>query len=713
MNNFTLQDVAGSVVGVVAFALVLYAPGYVLGYAANLFGFRRMNAREQAAWAIAYSFALTPWAGYLLAKFAGLNAACVLAMGLACVWGVLAWRDRRKLVWTPQATLVACAAAVWAGFAILSLVDWQVGHRLYFSVVLDDQGYRAAFTDAVLRTGVPPANPLYFPGHAQPMRYYYYWYVVCAMVARIGQVSARQAFIASSVWAGFGMAAVLGLFVRHFLGVVEGARRQMWIAVGLLAVTGADLLPAVGAWFAGGRLNGDMEWWSNDQISSWADSLLWVPHHLAAMLCCVVAFLLLWMSRKAVAVWDRRWAVGLAAIAFASSFGLSVYVAFGFAVLMLAWMLRLVAGRARDVRLALQVAAAGALSAVLLAPYVLELAGAASRLQAGAAQPHLFAFSVRRMIDPGFLTGLPVLAGWNSAHPVVVDGAARLLLLLPGLALELGVYGAVLWLYARQRRAYAVDSAQRTALFLAGWGLVLVLFVRSTAVFGNNDFGYRAALVPQFFLLLLAMDLLGGWRSGRGAAAVRKTRWRTRWIYGLLALGVAGTVYQVVMLRAFLPLEARQPGGEFAQLPAQAYAVRTAFAELQRTDGTSGAVEFNPIDPAGGASADAVTPYTFYALTNLIDAGRQILSAEANCGSRYGGVPGPCVALESATQRLYAKPALNADAAREYCARFGAEYLAVGEMDPVWGDAQGWAATLPVAASAEGFKVMRCGAGVR
>ena len=41
MSNFTLQDVAGSAVAVVVFALALYVPGYVLGYAANLFGFRQ------------------------------------------------------------------------------------------------------------------------------------------------------------------------------------------------------------------------------------------------------------------------------------------------------------------------------------------------------------------------------------------------------------------------------------------------------------------------------------------------------------------------------------------------------------------------------------------------------------------------------------------------------------------------------------------------
>jgi hypothetical protein len=310
MTNFTLQDVAGSVVATAVFALVLYCPGYVLGYATDLFDFRRRSLGERMTWSIAYSFAVTPLVGYLIAKYAGLGVACWSLLLLALVWLALAWRERRGFAWSSSDTLTACVAGAWVFFVIVSLVDLQVGHKLYFSVVEDDQSYRVAFTNAVLRAGVPPINPLYFPGHGQPMRYYYFWYVVCAMVARIGHVSARQAFLASTVWAGFGMAAVLALYVRHFLETANDVRRRTWIAIGLLAVTGADLLPAVGALFAGTPLNGDMEWWSNDQISSWADSLLWVPHHVASLLCCLVGFCCsgcAGMLRTRAAGWALRW----------------------------------------------------------------------------------------------------------------------------------------------------------------------------------------------------------------------------------------------------------------------------------------------------------------------------------------------------------------------------------------------------------------------
>ena len=183
----------------------------------------------------------------------------------------------------------------------------------------------------------------------------------------------------------------------------------------------------------------------------------------------------------------------------------------------------------------------------------------------------------------------------------MLDQAARLLLLLPGLALELGFYGAVLWFYGRHRKSYSADGPQRTALYLAGCGLLLALFVRS-ADLGNNDFGYRVAMLPQFLLLVLAADLLGSWWIEGRNAVVLPTAGRRKLAYGLIALGIAGTVYQVVLLRVFIPLEAGRPDSGFASLPAQVFEARTAFAELNKVASRSAVVEFNPYDPHPGYS---------------------------------------------------------------------------------------------------------------
>lgn len=503
LQNYTFQDTVGGLIATLAFSVVLYAPGYVMAYAMDLFGFRSLSFVRRSAWAVACSFVLSPIAAHLVGRVLGLSGiSWMFALaGIAALGLLLAERRRTPGgAWRGPA-LLACG---WTVLVLLLLVDLQIGHRLYFSVVMADQSYRIAFTDAVVRTGVPPANPLYFAGALAPMRYYYFWYVLCAVVVRLAHVSAAQAFTASSVWAGFGLLATTALYTCYFF---DWSRRRRWVTLILLAISGADLIPALGQAILQPSLNGDTEWWSVDPIDSWPDSLLWVPHHVAGVLCCLLAFLLLWQGVRSQSRRTKQSAVLLAALAFASAFGLSVYVAFGFVLLMAAWLVsRLVLRSAGAGELWRQAGAAAVLSAGLLAPFLLELTreSQGSSASGGAAPPaHVFSLSVRRMIDSELLTGMPALAVWRSAHPVLLDQAIRLLLLLPGLAMELGVYGVVLvWLLRawQHRRGWLPDPAREAALFFTSAGLLMTMFL-SSAVITNNDFGYRAVMLPQFFLL--------------------------------------------------------------------------------------------------------------------------------------------------------------------------------------------------------------------
>jgi hypothetical protein len=701
-SNFTTQDVAGSLVAVLAFGLLLYAPGFLLGWATNLFGFRRRSFPEQSCWAVVASFGLTPIVAYLLGRLVGLAAFCWAAAVAGVCVALLLSLHRTPVHWSSRnKRLMAGLGVAWVAFVVMSLVEIQVGNRLYFSVAMFDQSYRVAFTDAVARTGVPPANPLYFPGHAASMRYYYFWYVLCAAAMRIAGVTARQAFIASSVWAGFGLVATIALYLRHFFSVVQGLLRQTLVAVGLLFVTGADLLPAVGSLFAQRALNGEMEWWSEDQISSWMDSLLWVPHHVASLICCLLSFLLLWRTREELNRTQRCIAVALAGGAFASAFGLSIYVAFGMALLMAAWGIRLMMCSPKAGRTCGRIGAAGCIAAVLLTPFVRELLVG----QGGGVSAHVFTLSVRRMIDPQLLTSLPVFATWHAVHPVVLDFGMRLLLLLPGLALELGFYGLALWFM----RSSLQEESVGTAIYLAICGLAMVTFIRS-AVIGNNDFGYRAALLPQFFLLLLGARLVGSRWTGGGEMLVPLTPLKRRAVVGLIVLGVAGTVYQAAMLRGFLPLEAARRDSGFAELPGEAFEAREAFAALRRVAPTDAVVQFNAVSSSSDPRGDVVPPSLFYERALIMDSGRQVLNAERNCAVEFGGDARPCAEIRSATRLLYAAGAPSAEWAETYCSRFGVGYLAVGHVDPAWGDSGGWVWNLPIVAAQPGFRILRCGA---
>lgn len=710
VQDFMLKDVLGSLVAVLAFSSLLYAPGYIAAYAVDLFGFRRLDFAARSLWAIACSFMLTPIAAYFVGRLFGLNG-IVCAM-ILCTTGfalLLLLRDGRGAWTANDRRITALLALGWIAFALLMLVEFQVGHRLYLSVVMADQSYRIAFTDAVVRTGIPPANPLYFSGAPAAMRYYYFWYVLCAAVVKFAHVTAQQSFIASTIWAGFGLFTTVKLYTSHFF---HWGRRQQWIAMGLLAVTGADLIPALGNAFGQPALNGDIEWWSVDPIDAWPDSLLWVPHHVASVLCCLLAFLFLWRTLEPISRRCRRIALAIAALACASAFGLSVYVAFGFALLIASWMVWIAVRQCPEHKAHCgRIATITALSAVALLPFLYELLRTMLQPSGTDAVPpqHLFTFSVRPMIDSGLLTDARPLAAWKQTHPLVLDQIIRLLLLVPGLAMELGLYGAALALILRSRRLREAmrDRAFDTSLFFTISGLILSLLL-SSSVISNNDFGYRAVMLPQFFLTLLTAQVLGAWWAPSDSAVVTPTPGKRRLLLGLLYLGLSGSLCGAVLLRAWQPYVEHVTPQRFGQLSQDAFQVREAFANLHRVARLDAVVSFRPIDPDPNRQNEVVTADELYQRMLVMDTGRQLLNAEGKCAVHFGGDASKCSAIQAATAALYATPAPSPEAARAYCSQFGVSYLVVSHHDPDWSQTTGWPVTLPVIARQPGLRILGC-----
>jgi hypothetical protein len=710
VQDFMVKDVLGSLLAVLAFSSLLYAPGYIVAHATNLFGFRRLDFAARSLWAVACSFMVMPIAAYFLGHIFGLN-------GVVCIMGVctltvplllLTGTGRADWSATDRRT-TALLVLGWTAFALLMLVEFQVGHKLYFSVVMADRSYRIAFTDAVVRTGIPPSNPLYFSGAPAAMRYYYFWYVLCAAVVKFAHVTAQQSFIASTIWAGFGLLATTKLYTMHFF---RWGRRQQWIALGLLAVTGADLIPALGNMLGQPSLNGDIEWWSVDPIDAWPDSLLWVPHHVASVLCCLLAFLFLWRTLEPISCRARRIALTLAALACASAFGLSVYVSFGFALLMASWMVWIAIRRYPGRReLWISSAISTAISAFALGPFLYELLCTMPKAYAADLCPpqHMFTFSVRRMIDSGLLTDTAIFTKLNHSHPVLLDQAIRLLLLVPGLAIELGLYGAALVLLLRSKRLSEAmqDHAFDTSLFFTISGLVMSLFI-SSSVISNNDFGYRAVMLPQFFLTLLTAQVLAAWWAPSQQAVIVPTPGNRRLLYGLFYLGIAGSLYGAVLLRAWQPYVEHFTARRFGQLSEDDFEIREAFAKLHSVAPRDAVVSFRPIDSEPDRQNEVMTPNEFYQRMLVMNAGRQFLNAEGKCAVHFGGDESKCQAIQTATAALYASPAPNADIARSYCSLFGVSYLILSHRDPNWSQAMGWPVKLPIVAAQPGFRIFRC-----
>jgi len=713
LHSFMLQDVFGSLLAVLAFAAVLYAPGYLLAYGTDLFQFRQMKFAERSLWAIACSFSVSPILAYLVGRTAGLTAIAWLFAACTIFTLLFLVQKSARQGWTRRDSIItALIVGGWSLFVLLMLVDFEIGHKLFFSVAMADESYRIAFISTVIRTGIPPANPLYYAGAPAPMHYYYFWYVLCASVVKLTHVSPRQAYIASCIWAGLGLLITVRLYATHFF---RWEHKQRWIALGLLLVTGADLVPALGQAILQPSLNGDIEWWSVDPIDAWPDSLLWVPHHVAAVLCCLLAFLILWRTLEPLSRRARQAAVAIAACACASAVGLSVYVAFGFALLMLSWLLWLLLKRNPVCKsLWPRSFATAALAAIILSPFLCEISGAVHSVGVtanGLPAPtgHLFILSVRRMIDSGLLTDLPLFASLNQSHPVLLDQTLRLLLLLPGLAMELGLFGAVLvfLVRAKRRRELPEDPARDTSLFFVLCGLIITMFL-SSSVISNNDFGYRAVMLPQFFLFLLAADLLGSWLAPGSTHVIAITPSRRRWLYSLLTLGVAGFVYGAFLLRAWLPMELTRPQNGFNDLPEDSYQVREAFAALDRVAPRNAVVNFNPVDRTIGQKTEVMTPDEYFQRMLVMDTGRQMLNAERICATHFGGNPSQCEEIKQATAQLYANPAPNADWTRKFCRRFGVQYLVVSHRDPAWESNTGWLTSLPVVEQEPSLRILQC-----
>ncbi len=694
-DNYTIQDIAGAIRGIAGFSLLLFVPGYVAAWALDLFRFREQSLPARAAWAVTLSFALSPILLSLASHLAGPNPLALVLCSLAAVYLVILIVEERKPRIAIDQYLAAILIFMVLGgvLVIVELVDLQLGNRIYLSVTVVDQAYRVGFTNSLTSGVVPPMNPFYHPGRAEPLRYYYFWYALCAICMKLAHVTARQALIASSVWAGWGLTALLALLIRHFLGVRDQVHRRILAAVLLLTVTGADLLPVLFFTLVRHRFTGELEWWSTDQIASWMDCILWVPNHTAALISCMTAFLLLWRTREGTSTQQRAAVICLAALAAASSFGLSIYVAAGFAMLMLAWMLRLLLWE-HEAALARRTALSAALAVLLLTPYLHEVIHAHSGTQTGTSTgpAHLLSLGVREFAAPSFFFQSPHFAGLRTAHPLLFLQGIRLLFLVPGYALELGFYGIVLVLFWSRR--HTLDLPRRTAVFFCVSGLLIISFIRS-GVIENNDFGYRAAMLPYLFLLLLGTDLLLEVRASSKGAPPKSARGRAPFALALsrrlLLLGVAGTAYQAFELRLFLPLQTAAHQPAVAGLPEAAYAARKAYGKLAFSTKTS----FD-----GPIQANTAGDNLYLHLVNMLYSERAtIVDAAPDCGTVFGGDPAPCAKIEQQIQTLFSTTGQTSGHARQACEAWGAHYLAAYHEDPAWKDQRSWVWTLPLAAT--------------
>jgi hypothetical protein len=686
--NYCGQDVLGILRALPFFSLVLFVPGYMAGVATDVFGFRRARIAERIALALVLSAAISPYLISILCRALSVPTVSSLFLSLGLFFlthAIMEWRRYRfrlphSIHWTTK--IFACMVAAWLLICVGSLADIQLGQKLYSTVAIYDHGVRSAFIASAQRTGAPPANPFFYPGTPVPSRYYYYWYVLCAIPAHISGETSRVTLYSSCFWGGSLLAAMIPLYLKHFLKRTSRLRVTALIGVGLLAVTGLDLLPMALLKF--GTRNSvpppDMEWWDPVQVSSWLDALIWVPLHVASLVACLVAFLLLWKMREA-SSWKQRFVLlALAALGFSSAAGLSVLVTLTFALFVIAWIASLLAHR--KFRDAFTFVLAGASSLCLSMFYLRDLVSIrVSSSGQGGERP--FSFALRKL--PYALSDVPAIIGHKS---VFATRAVYLLLVVFVLFIELGVYFVIGFYRADYdwNHRKSLSDADKALWTMALSGLFAMVFLRSTVIPGN-DLGVRGALLLQFVLLLWTAIYLSERipsYSITGTQTAGKPHTLTLVI--LIVLGAAGSGYQLWTLRTFAYFNEKSDWrsglGGVGEIPTgqQSFQIRSAYAALDRITDQKSVVQYNP-------ESTLRLFFLQYSAYQAVDA------MYSNCATTFGGSLSDCLRVQGVIKTVFdpgPSHSLSKSEVDDVCQSLGINFLVVSTKDPIWNNTSSW-----------------------
>ncbi|HYM06645.1 MAG TPA: hypothetical protein VEU11_08810 [Terriglobales bacterium] len=695
-ESFMLTDAIASSLAFFLFALIIFVPGYVAGWLLNSFGFRQRGLAARFAISVTLSIGLCPILSYLLWHWS--LRALWTAYGACWIsFLVLLFRERpmwliRPKVSKTMAALVAIVAG-WVVVGMFCLIDLQIGDRLYFPTVAYDYTLRTAVTSAIVRTGIPPETPFFFPGRPFVLHYHYFWFIPCSLVSQLGGtlVNPRHAVIAGTLWCGIGLMAIIPLYLRFFQakGPANIERRTLF-GIALLSVTGLDILPVLLIELITHRILANVEGW-NSPVTAWANAVLWVPHHVAGLIANLTGFLVIWNANRAHRGGNRILAGGLAGLLFASAVGLSIYVTIVFAAFLAIWITITVLNRRREE--AATICIGGTVAIALSIPYLLELARTPAPGKAGEA----FVFTVREFRIAEAL----IQTSWPD-KPWLVP-VVNLLSLPLNYFLELGfffVVGVLTW--KGLRRPSGLLRKDLCGFTMATTSILICTFLRSNVI-SNNDLGWRGFLVAQFVLLLWGAELLDeGLLAPLAPGSSVSPEWR-RLILALLALGVAGTLYEVCMVR-FYPLLSDAfniPRAGWLspdrKLGKRTYAVRQVYEGLKRSLPARAIVQHNPNAVPGDLS------YGLYA-------DHQAVAEGPECAVVFGGDPVLCNAIIRPINDLFQVPAvINASGVDKFCTDLSIDALVVKDTDKAWADKNSWVWKKQPVLANDYARAFRCG----
>ncbi len=526
------------------------------------------------------------------------------------------------------------AAALLALAPAAAIMPKFAADTVYFADAIFDHS-KIAIIDAMTREGLPPVNPI-FAGSGTPDRlvYYYLWHFSAAALALPLGASGWEADTGLTWFTAFAsLTLMMGLAVwlsRRSIAaawvMVLAAAASLWELLGWMFPIGLNrvVLPPIG-------------------MAGWLYQATWVPQHLAAASCVVVAVVL-------IARYAERQSAGLLVtlvLTIAAGFESSTYVGgvtFALGALVAVPILFVTSEPEQQRRFAVGMVVAAVLVACLVAPFVLDQLEIVK--VRGGGHPVVFGpyavfgpwspDSLRRLLDlPGFwLILLPI-----ELPASYVAGIIALAVLLRGARPAL------------EKRVLAAFAC------LGGAGLCVSWLLVST--FGdNNDLRLRA-IIPAAIVLIVA------------AAAGLTLMPRRIWIVGAALAGLVLSLPDTAKIIHGNVAGVLRPGGNgFAGSPELWDAVRRYAPPNAR-------VANNPLFLHELTEWPANISWALLADRSSCFAGRELALAFAPLP------PGRRDAIDEQFVRVFDGSVMPGDV-RDLATRFGCEVVVVVPQDGAW-----------------------------
>jgi hypothetical protein len=388
----------------------------------------------------------------------------------------------------------AIAAAILALVPALALLPKYSGVGVHLADPIFDHS-KIAIIDAMTRQGLPPVNPVFGEaGAAGRLVYYYLWHFSAAALALPLHISGWEADIGLTWFTAFASLCLM-------MGVAVWLSKKAAAAIVVVALAaGASLREVLSFVFGNYTLEPFLK--EPTGFAGWLFQSAWVPQHLMAASCAIVAMLLL------VEAVQRPTLNGLATLALVAVAGFesSTFVGgvtFAIAASVAAPFLFAAIEKQRRLAVAASLAAAAVVAIVFAAPFIRDQFGTVA---------------VRDGSSPIVIDHFEVLGEmFPQSFRRVLDLPAYWLILLP---LEFpatfiaGVISLIVMLAST--KAPSEKIALKLFVVLAAAGLAISWLLVST-LGDNNDLGLRAIL-PAVMILIAS--------AAAGILAVPSHTWR-------------------------------------------------------------------------------------------------------------------------------------------------------------------------------------------